>query len=97
MTEHRNLEYGPHSQITLEVNSDGSEYIKYIERCSKDKNHGIRNSRVDPKVTFIYPNKEKPDRAVSLYKCYVSHRPESFNKQGNVEGTLVMEHFIGHQ
>ena len=84
ISEHRNLEYGANSQITLKRDhSTGKEYLQYVERTSKNKTFGIKNSRMEPKVTYIYPNEENPERCVvELYKCYVEHRPESNGKEG---------------
>lgn len=76
--EHRNLEFGENSQLTLKTGDDGEEYLEYVERCSKNKDHGIKNSKKEPKVTAIYPNTDNKNRCViNLYKTYVSHRPES--------------------
>jgi hypothetical protein len=75
--EHRNLEFGENSQLTLKTGDYGEEFLEYVERCSKNKDHGLKNSKKEPKVTTIYPNRDNPNRcAINLYKTYVSHRPE---------------------
>lgn len=49
--EHRNLRYGPTSQLTLEKDADGREKIKYIENSSKNRAFGIHQANLEPKVT----------------------------------------------
>lgn len=73
--EHRDLQFGADSQLTLEQRTDGSETLKYVERCSKNKDFGINQCTREPKVSYIFENKEHPERCViRLYKVYVSHR-----------------------
>ena len=58
--EHRDLEYGAGSQITLEVDPHNRrERLRYVEKCSKNKKFGIKQCRLDPKVTFVYSHDNK--------------------------------------
>lgn len=76
--EHRNLEYGENSQLSLQTNENGKKCIKYVERCSKNKTFGLKNCKMEPKVTYIYENEKNPSRCVvHLYELYISLRPES--------------------
>ena len=48
------------------------------ERVSKNKQYGLKNSRMEPKQTRIYALPNNPERCiVNLYKKYISHRPET--------------------
>ena len=81
--EHYNLEYGLNSQLVLKV-ENGSKYIVYTERMSKNKQFGLKNAHIEPKITCIYPNKVFPNRCVvRLYEKFISHRPENHGKTGN--------------
>lgn len=72
--EHRDLEYGDNSQLFLEI-MNGQETLRYVERTSKNNKFGLNCSRMEPKTTVIYPNKENPDRCIiAMYKLYVSYR-----------------------
>lgn len=87
--EHRDLAFGKDSQLEL-VDIDG-ECIKYTERISKNRTFGLKHSSMDPKTTFIYPNKNNPNRCpVRLYKKYISHRPETNNLKGNTAFYLAI-------
>lgn len=80
--EQHDLEYGGNSQIKL-ILKDRIEVLHYTERISKNKSFGLKNSTCEPKVTYIYPRIDKPERcAIFLYKKYISHRPdENVSKQ----------------
>lgn len=81
--EHRDLEYGVDGQIQLKTGTDGCEFLEYTERISKNKRFGIKHARMQPKCTRVYANHENLQRCpVSLYKCYLSHRPEANNRPG---------------
>lgn len=74
--EHRDLVYGNNSQLSLEV-LNGQECLRYTERTSKNNKFGLKCSRMEPKSTVIYPNKENPERCVvRMYQTYIGHRPE---------------------
>lgn len=76
--EHRDLLYGPDSQLQLVTSPEGVTYLKYTERTSKNKKFGLKDARKEPKVTCIYPNTENPQRCVvALYEKYVQHRPKN--------------------
>lgn len=81
--EHRNLKYGNDSQISLHRDENGIERLKYVENFSKNKNFGITSSRQEPKVTYIFPHEDRNKCIIELYKCYLSHRPESNGMPGN--------------
>lgn len=72
--EHRDLLFGAQSQLCLETMCDGKERLKYVERCSKNRDFGLKNCRREPKVSYIYPNEDPRKCVVALYKTYVSHR-----------------------
>lgn len=81
--EHRDLIYGPESQLKL-VESESESYIEYTERISKSKRFGLKDVRREPKTTRIYPNSQNPDRCVvRLYELYLSKRPETHGQKGN--------------
>jgi hypothetical protein len=74
-TEHKQLTFGNNSQLRLET-KDEQETLVYTETVSKNKNFGLKQSRMEPKVVRILPNTARPERClVSLYKKYLSHRP----------------------
>ena len=74
-SEHRNLEYGTKSQLSLK-DKDGIQYIEYVERVSKNKRFGLSCTNMEPKITCIYPNTNNKSRCiVQLYKDYISRRP----------------------
>ena len=76
--EHRYLEFGQNSQLTLRKDQEGEEYLEYVERISKNKRFGINSTRMEPKVTRICPNLENPSRCVlKLYKEYINRRPSN--------------------
>ena len=75
--EHRDLQYGENSQLTLKCDSDGTEYIEYVERVSKNKRFGLKSARMEPKVTSLYARKDKTKCPVECYKKFVAHRPEA--------------------
>ena len=82
--EQRNLEFGVNSQITLHEN-DEDPYIEYVERISKNKNFGLKTSRMEPKSTNVYGNKRDHEKCViKMYTQYVSHRPETHGLKGCV-------------
>lgn len=75
--EHRDLEFGENSQLRL-GSENGQEFLEYTERISKNKRFGLKATRLEPKVTRIYGNLDKPERCVlTIYKKYVEHRPET--------------------
>ena len=80
--EHRNLEFGPNSQIVLETDDEGNERLRYTERFSKNHRFGINESRKEPKVTYLYADPDESRCVVAVYKFYVEHRPET-NGQSN--------------
>lgn len=72
--EHKDLEFGENSQLSLEVNN-GQETLRYVERTSKNNKFGLNCTRMEPKTTMVYPNKENPNRCViAMYKMYIAHR-----------------------
>ena len=82
--EHRNLEYGLNSQLSIKSTPEGEEFIEYVERCSKNKSFGLKKCHMEPKVTRIFENSEEPSRCVvRLYKTYINHRPETHGKPGH--------------
>lgn len=74
--EHRNLTYGPSSQLTLQYDQRlKCERIQYVEMCSKNKAFGIHQANMEPKVTYILPRDDDKSRCVvEIYKTYLSHR-----------------------
>jgi len=75
--EHHDMEFGDESQLILCKDSDDKEYLKYVERMSKNKRYGLKCARMDPKETRVYQNTDNPDRCViKLYKEYIRHRPD---------------------
>jgi hypothetical protein len=73
--EHRDLIYGDGSQLELQRCPDDSERLKYVERVSKSNDYVIKHCNREPKITYIYENKQYPHKCViGLYKKYISHR-----------------------
>ena len=76
-SEHKQLVFGNNSQLRLEIKND-EETLVYTETVSKNKNFGLKQSRMEPKVVRILPNTERPERClVNVYKEYVIHRPST--------------------
>ena len=73
--EHRNLRRR-NSQLSLQVDELGKEYLQYVEDISKTNNGGLAHLRIKRKVVRAYKNLANPERCpVELYKKYVSHVP----------------------
>ena len=73
--EHRNLRRR-NSQLSLQVDELGKEYLQYIEDISKTNNGGLAHLRIKRKVVRAYKNLANPERCpVELYKKYVSYVP----------------------
>ena len=73
--EHRNLR-GKNSQLSLQVDEFGCEYLQYIEDISKTNIGGLAHLRIKRKVVRAYKNLQNPERCpVELYKKYLSHVP----------------------
>lgn len=74
-TEHKALQLGDNSQFQL-LEEEDDEVLVYTECVSKNKHHGIQQSRLEPKTIKIFPRKTDQRRClISLYKEYISHRP----------------------
>lgn len=77
--EHRNLR-SKNSQLSLQVDEFGSEYLQYTEDVSKTNNGGLAHLRIKRKVVRAYKNLENPLRCpVELYKKYLSHVPKEIS------------------
>ena len=75
--EHHDLEFGRDSQLTLCTDNNGFEYLRYVERMSKNKRYGLKCTRIEPKETRVYSNTENPERCVvKMYKEYIRRRPD---------------------
>lgn len=82
--EHRDLQFGPGSQLILMTDKDGAEYIQYTKNISKNRRYGIKCTRMEPKSTRLYARADDPTRyPIQLYKAYLSHHPETNNGHGN--------------
>ncbi len=79
--EHKDLVFGENSQLSLLVDENGIEFLRYTERMSKNKRFGLKCTRFDPKVTFIYPCENLNRCVVAMYKMYVSHRPPTASQE----------------
>lgn len=74
-TEHKALRFGVNSQLQL-IEENSEEVLVYTETVSKNKNFGIKQSRIEPKSVRVFPRKTLKERClVNLYKKYVSKRP----------------------
>ena len=70
-SEHTNLIMKNFSE-----NTDGS--LTYTEFYAKNNQAGIKNLNSTPKTVTCYPNLQNPNRSLpSLFKVYVSHRPNN--------------------
>ena len=56
--EHRNLR-SKNSQLSLQVDEVGSEYLQYVEDNSKTNNGGLAHLRIKRKVVRAYQEFEK--------------------------------------
>lgn len=74
--EHRDLEFGEESQITLCEEND-REFLQYVERISKNKRFGLKCTRMEPKCTRLYDAPDENRCIVKVYKEYLRHRPEN--------------------
>lgn len=75
--EHRDLEFGPNSQLELKSEKE-LEFIEYTERVSKNKTFGLKHCIIEPKHTRIYQNLVEPNKCVvGLYKKFISKRPKN--------------------
>ena len=75
--EHRNLRR-ENSQLSLQVDEFGDEYLQYYEDISKTNNGGLAHLSVKRKVVRAYKNLKNPERCpVELYKKYLLHVPTS--------------------
>ena len=81
--EHKDLEYGQNSQLTLKINKDGKEYLEYIERMSKNRRYGLKSARMEPKSTCLFSNDDSTKCPIMLYRSYIDHRPENNNLKGH--------------
>jgi integrase len=73
--EHRNLRR-ENSQISLQVDEFGDEYLQYNEDISKTNNGGLAHLRIKRKVVRAYKNLKNPERCpVDFYNKYLSHVP----------------------
>ena len=75
--EHRNLRYGPMSQIKVMYDSVCEHrYFMYTEDISQTNQGGIGHIKITGKVVRGYNNVQNPDRCiVKLYQMYISHCP----------------------
>ena len=60
--EHRNLRR-ENSQLSLQVDEFGNEYLQYYEDISKTNNGGLAHLRVKRKVVRAYKNLKNPERS----------------------------------
>lgn len=73
--EHRNLRFGPNSQITVCFEQDGTKYLEYKEDVSKTNRGGLQHKHPTPKITRAYQNTNVPERCpVLTYEKYISLR-----------------------
>jgi hypothetical protein len=87
--EHRDLEFGENSQLQM-IKEGEEEVLLYVERTSKNHSFGLKSTRMEPKCTKIYPNRLNAGRCVvSMYKKYISHRPESHGQSGHLSFYLT--------
>jgi hypothetical protein len=63
--------------LQLLTDSDGNEFLRYTEDCSKSNQGGLKHRKVKRKVVDAYQKKKDRLRCiVSMYKKYVFHCPE---------------------
>ena len=73
--EHRNLRLR-NSQLSLQYDELGREFLQYTEDISKTNNGGLSHLRIKRKVVRAYKNLTNVERCpVELYKKYLSHVP----------------------
>lgn len=69
--EHRNLRFGPNSQITVCSEQDGTKYLEYKEDVFKTNRGGLQHKHLAPKITRAYQNTNVPERCpVLTYEKY---------------------------
>ena len=73
--EHRQLRFHQ-SQIQLVERPGERSYLQYPEDVSKNRQGGLKNRKVKPKVVILYANDQNPDRCfIRLFKLYKSLCP----------------------
>lgn len=79
--EHRQLRVGEHSQLHVsEV--DGRRFLEYREDVSKTYRGGIKQRKIEPKITRAYENLDNSERCpVRIYEQYMSLRLVHFEFQ----------------
>ena len=77
--EHRNLRF-QNSQLSLQLDESGREFLQYMEDISKTNNGGLSHLRIKRKVVRAYKNLTNVERCpVELYKKYLSHVPNQIS------------------
>lgn len=77
VADHRALRISPVSQLSLQIDENGQEYLMYKEEVSKANQGGIQHRKIKPKTVRAYANDENPERCiVRIYKLYVSKLPD---------------------
>ena len=78
--EHRNLRF-KNSQLSLQRDESGNEFLQYMEDISKTNNGGLSHLRIKRKVVRAYKNLTNVERCpVELYKTkYLSHVPKEIS------------------
>jgi hypothetical protein len=65
------------SQLSLQVDELGKEYLQYVEDISKTNNGGLAHLRIKRKVVRAYKSLADPECCpVELYKTYLSYVPK---------------------
>ena len=73
--EYRNLR-PENSQLSLQCDELGREFLQYTEDISKTNNGGLSDLRIKRKVVRAYKKLTDVERCpVELYKKYLSHVP----------------------
>lgn len=75
--EHRQLRAGRNSQLRIIHDAiSGTDILRYTEDCQKNRNGGLNERNIEPKVVDVYET-ESERNIVKLYKKYIGLRPSS--------------------
>ncbi len=88
----------PHDpQITVQINSEGNEYLLYKEDIhSKTNQGGLKTRKLTPKTVKAYSHSEYDCNVVRLYKKYVSLLPDNGKSDALYKYSLMSSRRTGH-
>ncbi len=96
--EQRALRCPPHDpQITVQIDSEGNEYLLYKEDIHSKTNQGcLKTRKLTPKTVKAYSHSEYDHNVVRLYKKYVSLLPDNGKSDALYKYSLTSSRRTGH-